>query len=68
MLTFYTSTNVPSASQGKKPREERHRTQEAEDPTITTKEGSTKTTMKANLKLTTVPQAQVQAILIAAGR
>lgn len=65
MLTFYTSTNVPSASQGKKPREERHRTQEAEDPTITTKEeGSTKTTMKANLKLITVPQA----ILIAAGR
>ena len=48
--------------------EEGDRTQEAEDPTTTTKEGSTRTTVKANLGLTTVPQAQVQTTLIAAGR
>lgn len=49
--------------------EEKDRTQEAEDPTTTTKEeGSTRTTVKANLELTTVPQAQVQTTLIAAGR
>ena len=68
-LTFYLSTSVRSTCQGKKPRRERHRTQEAEDPTTSTKEeGSARTTVKANLKFVTVPQAQVQTILMAAGR
>lgn len=38
ILTFYESKNMHSISQGKKPRREKHKIQEAEGPTTTKKE------------------------------